>query len=79
MMDDPRQMALETYDRLLGLELTDLAVECCITKAPCGGEMAGRSPVDRGNQGIKRSMVVDACGSPLGIVIALANRHDSPL
>ena len=78
-MDDLRQMALEAYDRLLGLELTDLAVDCCITKAPCGGEMAGRSPVDRGKQGIKRSMVVDACGIPLGIVIAPANRHDSPL
>jgi IS5 family transposase len=41
--------------------------------------MAGRSPVDRGKGGIKRSMVVDACGTPLGIVIAPANRHDSPL
>ncbi len=41
--------------------------------------MAGRSPVDRGKGGIKRSMVVDACGIPLGIVIAPANRHDSPL
>jgi transposase len=79
VMDELRQMALEAYDRFLGLELTDLAVDCCITKAPCGGEMAGRSPVDRGKQGIKRSMVVDACGIPLGIVIAPANRHDSPL
>jgi hypothetical protein len=79
VMDDLRQMALEAYDRLLGLELADLAVDCCITKAPCGGEKAGRSPVDRGKQGIKRSMVVDACGIPLGIVIAPANRHDSPL
>ena len=79
VMDDLREMALETYDRLLGLELTDLAVDCCITKAPCGGEMAGRSPVDRGKGGIKRSMIVDACGIPLGIVIAPANRHDSPL
>jgi hypothetical protein len=59
VMDELREMALEAYDRLLGLELADLAVECCITKAPCGGEMAGRSPVDRGKQGIKRSMVVD--------------------
>jgi hypothetical protein len=41
--------------------------------------MAGRSPVDRGKRAIKRSMVVDACGIPLEIVIAPANRHDSPL
>jgi len=79
VMDDLRKMALETYDRLLGLELTDLAVDGCITKAPCGGEKAGRSPVDRGKRGIKRSMAVDACGIPLAIVIAPANRHDSPL
>jgi transposase len=78
-MEKLREMALDAYDRFLGLELTDLAVDCCITKAPCGGEKAGRSPVDRGKQGIKRSMVVDACGIPLGIVIAPANRHDSPL
>ena len=78
-MDELREMMLEAYDRFLGLELTDLAVDCCITKAPCGGEMAGWSPVDRGKGGIKRSMVVDACGIPVGIVIAPANRHDSPL
>jgi transposase len=35
--------------------------------------------VDRGKQGIKRSSVVDAEGIPLGIVVAPANRHDSPL
>ena len=78
-MDELREMVLGAYDCFLGLELTDLAIDCCITKAPCGGEMAGRSPVDRGKGGIKRSMVVDACGIPLGIVIAPANRHDSPL
>src|SRR5215204_468890 len=48
-------MALETYDRLHGLELADLAVDCCITNEPCGGEKAGKSPVDRGKRGIKRS------------------------
>jgi transposase len=79
VMDQLREMVLESYDRFLGLELTDLAIDCCITKAPCGGEMAGRSPVDRGKGGLKRSMVVDACGIPLGIVIAPANRHDAPL
>jgi len=56
-----------------------VAVDCCITKAPCGGEKAGKSPVDRGKQGIKRSMMVDSEGIPLGVVAAGANRHDSPL
>jgi IS5 family transposase len=44
-----------------------------------GGEKAGRNPVDRGKQGIKRSTLVDAKGIPLGAVAAPANRHDSPL
>src|ERR687883_748134 len=77
VMDELREMVLGAYDCFLGLELTDLAIDCCITKAPCGGEMAGRSPVDRGKRGIKRSTAVDACGIPLGIIIAPANRHDS--
>src|SRR4029450_5668453 len=72
-------MAFEAYDRAIGLELSEVAVDCCISKAPCGGEKAGPSPVDRGKRGLKRSMAVDAEGIPLGAVSAPANRHDSPL
>ncbi len=79
VMDTLEEMARESYDRTIGLDLADVAVDCCITKAPCGGEKAGRSPVDRGKQGIKRSVVVDAEGIPLGVASAPANRHDSPL
>ena len=49
-MDALREIALEAYDRLVGLQAADVAVDCCITKAPCGGEKAGRSPVDRGKR-----------------------------
>ena len=72
-------LALEAYDRMIGLELDDLAVDGCVTKAPSGGEVAGRSPVDRGKQGLKRSLVTDATGLPLHVVAAGANRHDAPL
>ena len=78
-MDGLEEMARESYDRVIGLELSDVAVHCCVTKAPCGGKKAGRSPVDRGKRGIKRSTAVDARGIPLGAVAAPANRHDSPL
>jgi transposase len=64
---------------VIGLDLEDLAVDGCITKAPCGGEVAGRSPVDRGKQGLKRSTVTDGAGVPLHLVAAGANRHDAPL
>jgi Transposase DDE domain len=79
VMDALEQIALEAYDRIIGLELFDVAIDCCITKAPCGGQKAVRSPVDRGKRGIKRSTMVDAEGIPLGVVAAPANRHDSPL
>jgi hypothetical protein len=78
-MDILEQIVKDTYDRTIGLELSDIAVDCCITKAPCGGERSGTSPVDRGKGGIKRSVAVDADGIPLGSVGAPANRHDSPL
>ena len=72
-------LALAAYDRMIGLELEDLAVDGCITKAPGGGEVAGRSPVDRGKQGLKRSVVTDGAGIPLHVVSVGANRHDGPL
>ncbi len=79
VMDKLRQIALEAYDKLINLQLSEVAVDCCITKDPCGGQKAGRNSVDRGKQSIKRSTVVDARGIPLGAVAAPANRHDSPL
>lgn len=79
VMETLHTLVLDAYDRLIGLELADVAVDGCITKAPCGGELAGKSPVDRGKQGLKRSTVVEATGIPLGAVAASANRHDSPL
>ena len=66
VMEKLQEITLDAYDRIVGLELSDVAVDCCITKAPCGGEKAGRSPLDRGKQDIKRSTVVDANGIPLG-------------
>jgi transposase len=74
-----KQIALEMYDRIVGLILSDIAIDGCITKAPRGGEIAGRSPVDRGKQGMKRSVMVEGYGIPLGRVLDGANRHDSRL
>lgn len=73
------QLCLQAYDRIVGLDLENVTVDGCITKAPCGGEAAGKSPVDRGKQGTKRSVLTEATGIPLGCVAAPANRPDSPL
>lgn len=79
LAEQVQTLALQAYDRMIGLDLDKLAVDGCLTKAPGGGEAAGRSPVDRGKQGLKRSIVTDGTGIPLHIVSAGANRHDRPL
>lgn len=79
VMDHLATVVENAYDQMIGLDLSDLAVDGCITKAPCGGDLAKRSPVDRGKQGRKRSTVVEGQGIALGTVIAPAARHDSPL
>jgi hypothetical protein len=47
------------YDRMVGQELGDLAVDGCITKAPCGGDPCRRGPVERGNQGANASVTTE--------------------
>ncbi|NEA58531.1 IS5 family transposase [Streptomyces sp. SID13666] len=74
-----KHIVLEAYDRIVGLVLDQIAIDGSITKAPGGGQAAGRSPVDRGKQGLKRSGMTDGYGIPLGRVLAGANCHDSPL
>jgi transposase len=74
-----RLAVLVAYDRLFGLELEQLAVASCTTKAPCGGQVAGPSPVDRRKQGLKRSVAVEANGIPLVALPAPANHRDDGL
>lgn len=35
VMEKLQDIVLDTYDRIIGLKLSDVAVDCCITKAPC--------------------------------------------
>lgn len=72
-------LCLEVYDQIIGIGLDEITIDGCLVKAPCGGEAAGKSPVDRGKQGTRRSLMVDAFGIPFGCVVAGANRNDSIL
>ena len=63
-----RLAVLGAYDRLFGLETEHLAVDGCTTKAPCGGQVAGPSPVDRRKQGLKRSVATEAAGIPARVI-----------
>lgn len=64
VMDQFATVVEAAYERMIGLALDDFVVDGCITKAPCGGGLAGRCPVDRGKQGRKRSTVVEGAGIP---------------
>jgi hypothetical protein len=79
LMEQMHTLALAAYERMIGLDLDELAVDGCLTKAPSGGEVTGRSPVDRGKQGLKRSVLTEGAGIAVHVVSAGANRHDSPL
>ena len=71
--------ALAAYDRIIGLDLSEVAVDGSLHKAPCGGEGTGPNPTDRGKTGWKWSIATDRAGIPLGWVIEGANRNDSVL
>jgi transposase len=79
IFDRLRLACLDAYEQMIGLDLADVAVDGCTTKAPCGGEGAGRSPVDRGKGGIKRSQLSDGAGVPMATVSAPANTRDDAL
>jgi hypothetical protein len=44
VFDRLRLAALDAYDTMIGLDLADVAVDGCITKAPCGGDRCGGAP-----------------------------------
>jgi transposase len=71
--------ALAGYDKIIGLDLSEVAIDGSQHKAPFGGEGTGRNPVDRGKQGWKWSIAADRNGIPVGWAIAGANRHDTVL
>ena len=71
VMEALRQIALESYDRFIGLELEEVAVDGCITKAPCGGE---RRPAKARWIGASKApsadKAMDGKGIPIGTISA---------
>jgi transposase len=68
--------ALAGYDRIVGLDLADVAIDGALNKAPCGGEGTGKNPTDRGKLGWKWSIATESSGMVIGWVIDAANRND---
>ncbi len=79
VFDNLVEEALSAYDRIIGLDLSEVAVDGSLHKAPCGGEGTGPNPTDRAKSGWKWSVATDLFGIPIGWVIDGANRNDSIL
>ncbi len=43
------------------------------------GKKTGPNPTDRAKKGVKRSLLTEATGVPIGLAVAGANRHDSKM
>ena len=76
IFDALAEEALDAYDRIRGLELSEVSVDGSLHKAPCGGHGTGNNPTDRAKLGWKWSIATDADGVPIGWAIDGANRHD---
>jgi transposase len=78
VFDRLRDHAVHAYDRI-GLDLSEVALDGSLHKAPCGGEGTGSNPTDRAKLGWKWSVASDAHGIPIGWAIDGANRNDVKL
>jgi transposase len=71
--------AISAYDKIVGLDLSEVAIDASMHKAPGGGEGTGPNPTDRGRPGWKWSVASDFSGIPVGWATDGANRHDQIL
>lgn len=76
VFDRLKTQALHAFDRIIGLDLSEVALDGSLHKAPCGGEGTGKNPTDRAKLGWKWSVAVERHGIPLGWAIDGANRND---
>jgi transposase len=79
VFDQLKAEALAAFDRIIGLDLTDVAVDGSLHKAPYGGEGTGPNPTDRAKLGWKWSVASERHGVPLAWTIDGANRNDVPM
>lgn len=54
--------ALAGYDRNIGLDLSEVAIDGSLHKVPCGGEGTGPNPTDRAKSGWKWSVATELIG-----------------
>jgi len=68
--------AQAAFDRIVGLDLSEVSLDGSLHKAPYGGEGTGPNPTDRAKLGWKWSVASERHGIPIGWAIDGANRND---
>ena len=79
IFDALSEEALFGFDKVIGLDLSEVAVDGSLQKSPCGGEGTGKNPTDRAKLGWKWSILTERNGIPIGWAVDGANRNDSVL
>jgi transposase len=70
---------LSIYNELIGVEMSDVAIDGSVQLAPGGGPDTNNAPGSKGRKTMKWSIGVDANGIGLGGVIASGSANDYPL
>ena len=70
---------LKACEDLGGCDWEWQAADTAMGKARVGGNLVGPNPTDRAKPGVKRSLLVEANGGPLGVAVAGANVPDAQL
>lgn len=73
------QDGVAQFDELKGIDWAWLSMDGAMTKAPLGGEQTGPNPTARSKSGVKRSVLTEGPGVPIGVAVDGANRHDMKL
>ena len=73
------QVGVEQFDELQGIDWDWLSIDGAMTRTPLGGKTTGPNPTDRGKAGVKRSVLTEGHGVPIGAANRQATRRDMKL
>lgn len=79
VLDQIWAMSVEECEELGGVDWQWQSADAAMAKARFGGDKIGPNPTDRVKPGTKRSILTEADGGPLAVVIGGANVHDCKL
>ncbi len=74
------QAGVERFEELCGIDWEWLSMDRAMSHPlPWAGKKTCPNPTDRGKSGVKRSLLTEGHGVPIGLAIEGANRHDMKL